>query len=964
MTIKKAVLSLCMAAALHLGIYAQNVDALKVQELTLSNGMKVWLNEDHSQPKVFGAVVVNAGAKDCPDTGIAHYFEHILFKGTDEIGTVDYAAEKPWLDSISTCYDQLASTQDAMARQRIQQDINRLSQKAGDYAIPNEFNRLISRYGGTGLNAGTSWDFTYYHNSFTPQFLEQWCLLNSDRLINPVFRLFQGELETVYEEKNMYSDDMMNTALEKILKEMFGNRPYAYPIIGSTENLKNPRQSEMKAFYEKYYVGSNMGLVLCGDFDSENIVPLLERTFGRIRQGVKPTRTLSPLPDIKEERTAEIKIPIPIIHAEALVYQAPTKFEPDANAMDLAMSLLYNEKAGMLDSLNNEGVVMQSMAITESLNDAGICGIIIIPKILGSTKRAERTCLSQIRRLCSGDFSYEAFNSVKTEAQLNAKKSLETIDSRSMQMIMVMSSGHSWQEYLDKVQAIDRLTKQDVMAAANRYLSAPFVRFKKKMGRYPKDRVRQPGYKPIIPKHKDAESAYAQKLKSVPSADYPPRLLDFDNDVTTTPWGKYCTLYTADNTFNDLFRLTLSYNKGILASPRLEALSNLLDLVGTDSLSRQQIGTSLQQLGATLSYGCSNDNFTIVLTGIDKHFDATVRLLSHLMNHVQSDKKSMKQLRDMMKTSHKTFDEENREVLRAMIEKVSYGEASIYLNQLGKKDIKNLTGEELIAEFKDLLTHECVISYSGTLPNDQVVSTLKNHLPFDRCTHPFTDYSRDVQQYGEPLVYLYDLPKARQTLFATYESIKPLPTIEERVPLQLFSDYFGGGMSSILFQEVREFRSMAYSASSYTRSRPRIIAGNSPLAFGTTIGTQGDKSMQAIALIDSLLRHMPLSENNFESARQHCVNSIYTSFPTFRNIGMTIGNQRRLGYTTDSSTGWAEAYNQSSLNDILRFYESNIQHNEQHRVLMIVGNKKKLNMNELSKYGRIIELKEKDLRKE
>ena len=955
-------LSLCMAAAFHLGVIAQNVRALDVQELTLSNGMKVWLNEDHSQPKVFGAVVVNAGAKDCPDTGIAHYFEHIMFKGTDEIGTVDYAAEKPLLDSISACYDQLATTRDEATRQRIQIDINRLNQKAGDYAIPNEFNRLISQYGGTGLNAGTSWDYTYYHNSFTPQYLEQWCILNSDRLINPVFRLFQGELETVYEEKNMYSDDMMNTALEKVLKEMFGNRPYAYPIIGSTENLKNPRLSEMKAFYEKYYVGRNMGLVLCGDFDSDVIIPLLERTFGRIREGVKPTRTLSPLPDITEERTAEIKIPIPIVQAEALIYKAPTQFEPDANAMDLAMSLLYNEKAGMLDSLNNEGVVMQSMAMAESLNDAGICGVVIVPNLFGSTKKAEKVSLSQIRRLCKGDFSDEAFNSVKTEALLSAKKTLETIDNRSMQMVMVMSSGHSWQEYLDKVHAIDRLTKQDVIAAANRYLNAPFVRFKKKTGRYPKDKVSQPGYHPIIPKNKNAESAYAQRLKTVPATDYPPRLLDFDNDVTTTTLGEYCTLYTAENKFNDLFKLTLSYNKGILASPRLEALSNLLDLVGTDSLSRQKFGVSLQQLGATLSFDAGSDNFVIVLTGIDKHFDSTVKLLGHMMNHVQSDKKSMKQLRDMMKTAHKTFDEGNREVLRAMIEKVAYGNASIYLNQLGKKEIKSLTGEELIDEFEDLLTHESVISYSGTLPSGKVASTLKSHLPCDRCTHTFIDYSRDVQQYDEPLVLLYDMPKSRQTLFATYESIKPLPTIEERVPLQLFSDYFGGGMSSILFQEVREFRSMAYSASSFTRSRPRIIAGNTPLAFGTVVGTQSDKSMQAIVLIDSLLHNMPLLENNFESARQHCINSIYTQFPSFRNIGMTIGNQRRLGYTTDSNTGWAEAYNQTTLKDITQFYESNIQHNEQHRVLMIVGNKKKLNMDELSKYGRIVEVQEKDLR--
>ena len=154
-------------------LFAQMPKALQVKELQLSNGMSVWLNEDHSQPKVFGAVVVQAGAKDCPNTGIAHYFEHIMFKGTDEIGTVDYAKEIPWLDSISAAYDRLAATTDVAQREAIQKDINRLSQKAGEYAIPNEFNSLISRYGGSKLNAGTSFDFTFYHNMFTPQFMEQ-----------------------------------------------------------------------------------------------------------------------------------------------------------------------------------------------------------------------------------------------------------------------------------------------------------------------------------------------------------------------------------------------------------------------------------------------------------------------------------------------------------------------------------------------------------------------------------------------------------------------------------------------------------------------------------------------------------------------------------------------------------------------------------------------------------------------
>jgi hypothetical protein len=314
MTIRRIYLTIS-AFLLTISCMAQEPQALQVRQLTLKNGMTVWLNEDHSQPKIYGAVVVRAGAKDCPGTGIAHYFEHIMFKGTDRIGTTDYAAEKPWLDSISAQYDLLAQTTEATRRTEIQQKINQLSLKAADYAIPNEFNRLVSRFGGSDLNAATGYDVTYYHNLFLPQYLRQWCHLNSERILHPVFRLFQGELENVYEEKNR-SEDAMGGALEKAMRAIFGSHPYAEPILGSTESLKNPRLSEMEAFYKKYYVGSNMGLILCGDLPAEDIEPILEQTFGRLPQG-EPIDRGGDKPFSVERKRIDIRLPIPIIKAEA-----------------------------------------------------------------------------------------------------------------------------------------------------------------------------------------------------------------------------------------------------------------------------------------------------------------------------------------------------------------------------------------------------------------------------------------------------------------------------------------------------------------------------------------------------------------------------------------------------------------------------------------------------------------------
>src|SRR5574344_705850 len=331
----------------------QESSALKVTQTTLSNGLTVWLNEDHSQPKVFGGVVVKAGAKDCPNTGIAHYVEHIMFKGTDKIGTTNYKAEKVYLDSIAAKYELLSQTKDEMGRRVIQKDINRLNLKAAQYAIPNEFPNLVAKYGGSGLNAGTSFDYTGFYNTFSPQYIAQWAELYSERFINPVFRLFQGELETVYEEKNMYADNMITSAIEKAESIYFGTCPYAYPIIGSTENLKNPRLSDMEAFFKKYYVASNMGLILCGDFDSDAIMPILEKTFGRINRGEIPTSHVAPLPALTGQEV-KINLPIPIVKAEAMVYHAPTDKDADATALDMAVSLLSNtNKTGYLDSLMN-----------------------------------------------------------------------------------------------------------------------------------------------------------------------------------------------------------------------------------------------------------------------------------------------------------------------------------------------------------------------------------------------------------------------------------------------------------------------------------------------------------------------------------------------------------------------------------------------------------------------------------
>ena len=366
-------------------------EALKVQELTLNNGLTVWLNEDHSQPKVFGAVVVKAGAKDCPDTGIAHYFEHMMFKGTDKIGTLNYEAERVLLDSISMKYDELSKTGDEAARKSIQAEINRLSIRSSDYVIPNEFDRLISRYGGSNLNAWTSQDMTVYHNSFSPQYFRQWAELCSERLVHPVFRLFQSELETVYEEKNMYSDNLLNNAMEKVMDRFFAPHPYAYPIIGSTKNLKNPQLSQMSRFFDDYYVAGNMGLILSGDFNTSEMVPLLEKTFGRIRPGVAPRQEVPSPKPLEGAVPMNVLINIPIINACGMIWRGVPAGHPDELKLKIAMRLLNNENGtGSLDKLTSDHKLTEAVAVAYGMKEEGVVATIVLPKIpFHSNKKAK-----------------------------------------------------------------------------------------------------------------------------------------------------------------------------------------------------------------------------------------------------------------------------------------------------------------------------------------------------------------------------------------------------------------------------------------------------------------------------------------------------------------------------------------------------------------------------------------------
>ena len=335
-------LSMAMVMSMTM-LFAQSREGLT--EYKLSNGLTVMLWEDHDQPDVTGYVAVRAGSMDEPAeyTGLAHYLEHMLFKGTQKIGALDWEKEKPLYEEIIRLYDEYAETTDEAVRLELTKKINEVSIEAAKYSTVEDFFVLLDGIGATGVNAYTSYDMTCYHNSFPASSMYKWLTIFSDRLIDPVFRTFQAELENVLEEYNMYQDNVGTHTRQHLFSKLYAGHPYERDVIGHPEHLKNPRLSKLIEFYETWYVPNNMALIIVGDFDTEATKPMIEETFGRLEYKELPERPTYPSVSFAGNPSHKFKVGYyPMI---VWAYDGVKVADEDALPLQFVMSLLNNNSS-------------------------------------------------------------------------------------------------------------------------------------------------------------------------------------------------------------------------------------------------------------------------------------------------------------------------------------------------------------------------------------------------------------------------------------------------------------------------------------------------------------------------------------------------------------------------------------------------------------------------------------------
>ena len=603
---------------------------------------------------------------------------------------------------------------------------------------------------------------------------------------------------------------------------------------------------------------------------------------------------------------------------------------------------------------------MMAMAVSASLDDAAGSAILVIPNLFGKMKKAEACVMEQLKRVMDGDFSDNQLETLKQEMLMEAEQDIETIGNRSEVLINALSKGHSWQDVLQKIEGIRTLTKTDVVAAAKKYYGANYIKLSKKYGMSKKETLKQPGYKPVSPKNMDAKSDFARQLEQIPVRETAVRTVDFNHDVTTQQLDSHVTLYYKENPINDIFTFTLRYKDGSLHTPALNILADYLSQLGTDSLKKQQLEQAWQRINTTMEVVPGDVAFSINLTGPDSQLKPALQLLTHFLRSAKGDDEALSDVKDEDKVDRKGFGKQKDNVLQPVIHRIVYGSKSSYLTQMSKKEVKALKSEDLLSLFRELQQYDCELFYCGRQPIQSVATELQQSLPLSQCIKPQADTFRPLQQYSESTVYFFHVPKSRQNYVVSYDAVGSLPTIHERVRFKLWDEYFGGNMSSVLFQNVREFRSLAYSTGGKSFTTSFVQHPSELQGYITATGTQADKTLEAIATIDSLLRQMPMKEENLEAARQNVLNDIQNSYPTFRTMPKYVANQLRNGYHYDPDADVASHLPDVTAQDIMQFHQLHIAPN-QHRVWIVIGDRKLTDMKALARFGKVVELKKEDV---
>jgi predicted Zn-dependent peptidase len=931
-------------------------DPLKTRIYTLDNGLKVYLSVNKDKPRVQTYIGVRVGGKNDPaeTTGLAHYFEHLMFKGTRNFGTSDYEAEKPLLDQIEALFETYRMTTDDEQRAAIYTEIDSLSQEASKIAIPNEYDKLMSSIGSQGTNAFTSYDVTAYTENIPANEIENWAIIQSDRFTNPVIRGFHTELETVYEEYNMSLTQDSRKVYEAVLNALFPHHPYGtQTVLGTQEHLKNPSITNIKKYFDTYYVPNNMAVCMTGDINPDEVIAIIDKYFGSMVPKELPELKISPEQPITEPVVKEVTG----LEAENIMiaYRLPAANTKDAAILQFVDYLLTNGKAGLIDlNIVQKQKTLNAGSSTSSMADYTLFIMYGTPKEGQTLDEVKDLLLGQLEALKKGEVEDWLLEAVINNFKLNEYYQSEDYQYAARLLLNAFMYDIKWEDMVNRINLQSALTKQDVVDFCNKYLNDNYAVIYKRKGAPDDNKIDKPKITPI-PTNRDSESEFLARIKARETTPIEPVFLDYEKDMSISNTKKDIRLLYKQNTTNPLFSLYYIYEMGNNHDKALGTAAGYLSYLGTSSKTAEEIKSELYRLACSFNVIASNERVYIYVSGLSDNFEKAMALLEERLADAKADREIYDNYaRDILKkrSDAKLNQQENFSRLNSY---AVWGPKSPATNIIPEVELKSTDPEELVARTKNLKNFEHTIMYYGPLSQKEITAAInQNHATgetLQSIPEP-ADFTEQDTEENNVLLAHYDAKQIRMAMVHKGGQFDKALEVDR----SMYNNYFGGGMNSIVFQEMREARGLAYSAwANYQRpGKP-----NRAYIMNAFIATQNDKMKEAIETFNDILNNMPESEKAFSIAKESIISYIRTERILRADILWSYLNNEIFGYTTDTRKELFEKIPAMTLDDTKAFQEKYIKNIPY--TYCILGDTKDLDMETLKKIGPVKTLTQEEI---
>lgn len=932
-------------------------DPIKVLQYTLSNGLQLFLSIHKNEPRVYTEIAVRAGSKHDPadTTGLAHYFEHMMFKGTDRMGTLDWPKEKALLDQIEALFEQHRQEQDPEKKKVLYAEIDRLSSEAAKFAAANEYDKLVSAIGAKGTNAYTWVEQTVYLNDIPSNELERWFELESERFRRPILRLFHTELETVFEEYNISQDRDFRKVSKAIQEKLTPTHPYGtQTTLGRGEDLKNPSQTNIYRFFDQYYVPNNMAIVLCGDFDPEEAVQLAETYFGQFATKKIPEFRFDPQPAL------ESRVKMDVYGTEAAWVEMAWRFgdaqSHEAMMLPVIAGILHNYQAGLFDlNLIQQQKLLEAYAYPRVHEDFGTLYLHGKPREGQSLDEVEQLMWRQIELLAKGEFEDWLPGAVLKDLKLSEIKEYEKNQGRAGAITNAFVLGLEWSDMVHRWKKLSAITKADVMAFAQEHLRNNNYAVVYKHTGEDKSvmKVDKPPITPIEVNRQDI-SAYAKTFLAQEAPDIAPQFLDFKNLIKKSSITPKLKLKSIQERSSQLFRLDYIFNMGRTSDRRLSMMATYLPFLGTSRLSPSALQQAFYRLGVHFSATCQDEHVYLTLSGLEESLEEGIVLMEEVLADAQPNSEALSNLiEDVLK--RRENDKMDKKVIlsKAMSNYAKYGKVSPFSDKFSKEELLAITPQELTGLLRNLRSFEHEAFYFGARSARAVAGMLKKHhiVPAQLQKTLMPKKYREIGVSKDKVLFVH-FPMVQVELLLISKGT-PHFNLEEHIYSEWYNQYFGYGLSSIVFQEIRESKALAYSAYVFAANPNQKKRAHYLQAY---VGTQPDKLHEAVGAFQEILENMPVSASQIENARQSVLKQIAAGRITKADIYWTWRTNRDRGFLNkDLRESVYNTLEHASAEDLVRYQQTFVQ--GRHYTWLVLGDRARIDFNYLKSIGKVTELR-------